>query len=71
MIQKREDSVSRRAFLIAGSGAVTAIALNQYGIKPVEAKAGSPKTVNIVKFSNSRQREETVKLPMITKTHAE
>jgi hypothetical protein len=54
MIQKRDGSVSRRAFLIAESGAVTAIALNlRYGTKPVQAKAGSPKAVNIVEFSNS------------------
>ena len=54
MIQKQDGSVSRRAFLIAGSGAVTAIALNlRYGTKPVLAKAGSLKAVNIVEYSNS------------------
>jgi peptide-methionine (R)-S-oxide reductase len=72
MIQKRDGSVSRRAFLIAGSGVVTAIALNlRYGIKPIEAKTGSPKAVNIVEFSNSGQREDRITLPVIIKTDAE
>jgi peptide-methionine (R)-S-oxide reductase len=72
MIQKQGGDVSRRAFLIAGSGAVAAIALDlRYGIKPVEAKAGSPKAVNIVQFSNAGQREEVVSLPVILKTDAE
>jgi peptide-methionine (R)-S-oxide reductase len=72
MIQKQDGSVSRRAFLIAGSGAVTAIALNlRYGTKPVQAKAGGPKAVNIVEFSNSGQREDTVSLPVIVRTDAE
>jgi peptide-methionine (R)-S-oxide reductase len=72
MIQKQDGSVSRRAFLIAGGGAVTAIALNlRYGTKPVQAKSGSPKAVNIVEFSNSGQREDTASLPVIIKTDAE
>jgi peptide-methionine (R)-S-oxide reductase len=72
MIQKQEGSVSRRAFLIAGSSAVTAIALSfRYGIKPIEAKAGGPKEVKIVEFSNSGQREDTVSLPVILKSDAE
>ena len=69
MIQKQDGSVSRRVFLIAGSGAVAAIASNlRYGTKPVQAKAGSPKAVNIVEFSNSGQREDTVSLPVIVRT---
>jgi peptide-methionine (R)-S-oxide reductase len=72
MIQKQDGSVSRRAFLIAGSGAVTAMALNlRYGTKPVQAKSVSPKTVNMVAFSNSGQRGDTVSLPVIIKTDAE
>src|SRR5580698_11590126 len=72
MIQKRDGSVSRRTFLIAGSGVVGAIALDlRYGIKSIEAKAGSPKAVNIVEFSSSGQRENTVSLPVIIKTDAE
>jgi len=72
MIQKQDGSVSRRAFLIAGGGAVTAIALNlRYGTKAVQAKAGSPKAVNIVEFSNSGQREDTASFPVIIKTDAE
>jgi peptide-methionine (R)-S-oxide reductase len=72
MIQNQDGSVSRRAFLIVGSGAVTAIAFNlRYGTKPVQAKAGSPKAVNIVEFSNSGQRENTASLPVIIKTDAE
>jgi peptide-methionine (R)-S-oxide reductase len=72
MIQKQNGGVSRRAFFIAGSAAVTAIALDlRYGLKPIEAKAGSPKAVNIVEFSNSGQREDTVSVPVIIKTDAE
>jgi peptide-methionine (R)-S-oxide reductase len=72
MIQKQDGSVSRRSFLIAGSGAVTAIVFNlRYGTKPVQAKAGSPKAVNIVEFSNSGQRGDTASLPVIIKTDAE
>jgi peptide-methionine (R)-S-oxide reductase len=72
MIQKQNGSLSRRAFLIAGSAGVTAIALDlRYGLKPIEAKAGSPKAVNIVEFSNSGQREDTVSLPVTIKTDAE
>ena len=72
MIWKQDGSVSRRAFLIVGSGAVTAMALNlRYGTKPVQAKAGTPKAVNIVEFSNTGQREDTVSLPVIIKTDAE
>ena len=72
MIQKQTGNVSRRAFLIAGSAVVTAIALDlRYGLKPIEAKSGSPKAVNIVEFSNTGQREDTVSLPVIIKTDAE
>jgi peptide-methionine (R)-S-oxide reductase len=72
MIQKQERSMSRRAFLFAGSGAVTAIAFDlRYGIEPVQAKAGSQKTVNIVKFADSGKREDTTALPVIIKTDDE
>jgi peptide-methionine (R)-S-oxide reductase len=72
MIRKQDGRVSRRAFLIVGSGAVTAMVLDlRYGIKPVQAKAGSPKAVNIVEFSNSGQRGDTASLPVIIKTDAE
>jgi peptide-methionine (R)-S-oxide reductase len=72
MIQKRDGGVGRRAFIIAGSAAVTAIVLDlRYGIKSIEAKAGGPKAVNIVEFSNAGQREEAVSLPVVLKTDAE
>jgi peptide-methionine (R)-S-oxide reductase len=72
MIRKQDGRVSRRAFLIVGSGAVTAMVLDlRYGIKPVQAKAGSPKAVNIVELSNSGQRGDTASLPVIIKTDAE
>ncbi|QHN04312.1 peptide-methionine (R)-S-oxide reductase MsrB [Granulicella sp. WH15] len=72
MIQKRDGSMSRRVFLVAGGGAVTALALKlRYGINSVEAMAGSPKAVNIVEFSDSGQRKETVSVPVIVKTNAE
>ena len=57
MIENRDvraSQNSRRAFTIAGSGAVAALAFNlRYGIKMVEAKAGAPKEVKIVEFSLS------------------
>ncbi|MGC1296888.1 MAG: peptide-methionine (R)-S-oxide reductase MsrB [Alloacidobacterium sp.] len=72
MIQKQSGNVTRRTFLIAGSAAATAIALNlRFGVKPIEAKAGDPKSVNIVAFSDSGHREDTVSLPMVIKTDAE
>jgi peptide-methionine (R)-S-oxide reductase len=72
MMHQPDGRVSRRVFLLAGSGAVTAIALGlRYGIKPIAAKAGTPKTVNIVEFSNAGQRQDTVSVPLMLKTDAE
>ena len=72
MIQKQDASVSRRAVIIVAGGVAAALAFHlRYGIEPVEAKAGSPKAVDIVEFSNSGQREDTVSLPVIFKTDAE
>jgi peptide-methionine (R)-S-oxide reductase len=72
MIQKRDGNLSRRAFLIAGSGAATAIFLShRYGIKPIEAKTGTPKSVKIVEFSVSGKRQDAVVVPVIIKTDAE
>jgi peptide-methionine (R)-S-oxide reductase len=75
MIQKRDNGVSgisRRAFLITGSGAAAALAFNfRHGIKTVQAKADVPKEVKIVQFSDAGQREDTVTLPVIVKTDAE
>src|ERR1700742_4145265 len=72
MIQKQHRSVSRRAFLTAGSGAVTAIAFDlRYGIKHVQAKAGTQKTVNTVEFADSEKRKDTTTMPVITKTDDE
>jgi peptide-methionine (R)-S-oxide reductase len=72
MTQKQNSSVTRRTFLIAGTGAAAAFALNlRFGVKPIEAKTGDPKPVSIVEFSDSGRREDTVSLPMIVKTDAE
>jgi peptide-methionine (R)-S-oxide reductase len=75
MVQKRDDSVgriSRRAFVIAGSGAVAASIFNlRYGIRPVEAKSSGPKEVKIVEFSDAGQQTDTVSVPAIVKTDAE
>jgi len=71
-MKKQDGNVSRRAFIIVGSGAAAALAFHlRYGIKPVEAKAGNPKAVDIVEFSNLGQRENTVSLSVIIKTDAE
>jgi peptide-methionine (R)-S-oxide reductase len=68
----KENRMTRRAFLFAGSGAVAALALHlRHGVALVEAKTGSPKEVRIVQFSNSGQREDTVTVPMVVKTEAE
>ena len=75
MTQHRDDNVrriSRRVFVLAGSGAAAALALNlRHGNKIVEAKSGTPKEVKIVEFSSSGQRGETVTVPVIVKTDAE
>jgi peptide-methionine (R)-S-oxide reductase len=71
MIQKR-DGMSRRAFLVAGSGAAVAVAFSlRRGGKTVEARAGAPKEVKIVPFSSSGQRQDAVTVPFIVKTDAE
>ena len=73
MIQTRDsgaDRLSRRAFVVAGSGASMAFALYlRYGLKSVEAKA--PKEVRIVQFSGSGQRQDAVTVPVVVKTDAE
>jgi peptide-methionine (R)-S-oxide reductase len=74
MVQKRDDvsRIGRRAFLIAGSSTVAAIICDlRYGVKPVEAKSGSPKEVKIVEFSDAGQWGDVVTVPVIVKTDAE
>jgi peptide-methionine (R)-S-oxide reductase len=75
MTQHRDDNVrriSRRVFVLAGSGAAAALALNlRHGNKIVEAKSGTPKEVKIVEFSSTGQRQDTVTVPVIMKTDAE
>jgi peptide-methionine (R)-S-oxide reductase len=71
MIQKR-DGVSRRAFMVAGSGAAVALAFKlRYGNKAVEARAAAPKEVKIVEFSSSGKRQDVVTVPFVVKTDAE
>jgi len=75
MIQQQNDSVkriSRRVFVLAGSGVAAALAFSlRHGIPIVEAGAKPPKEVKIVEFSVSGQRGDTVTVPMIMKTDAE
>jgi hypothetical protein len=76
MSQKRRDChegrISRRDFVIAGGGAVTATVFSlRYGIRTVEAKSSNPKEVKIVEFSDAGQREDAVTVPVIVKTDAE
>ena len=75
MIQRNDDQVSRltrRAFLVAGSGAVAALVFHlRQGSRIVEAKTGMPKEVKIVEFSPSGQRQDAVTVPFIVKTDAE
>jgi peptide-methionine (R)-S-oxide reductase len=71
MMQKR-DGVSRRAFMIAGSGAAVALAFKfRYGGRAVEAKAAAPKEVKIAPFSASGKRLDVVTVPFVVKTDAE
>ncbi len=75
MIQKPDSGagqMTRRAFVVAGSAAATAMVLTlRYGIEPVEAKSATLKEVRIVQFSDTGQREDTVTLPVMIKTDTE
>lgn len=75
MTQPWDDNVrriSRRVFVVAGSGAAAALAFNlRNGIEIVQAKPRTTKEVKIVRFSSSGQREDTVSMPMVLKTDAE
>ena len=72
MIQQRDDRASRRAFMIAASGAAAAVAFNlRHGLEFVEAKDGASKEVKIVEFSPSGHREDAVAVAMVVKTDAE
>jgi peptide-methionine (R)-S-oxide reductase len=69
---KNDRQLTRRVFVIAGTTAAAAFAYSlRHGMKPVEAKGGSPKEVKIVQFSNIGQREDVATLPVILKTDAE
>ena len=53
--------LSRRAFAVGTAAAVVGIAFNfRNGTNAVEAKSGAPKEVNLVEFSDTGQRGETV-----------
>lgn len=75
MTQRSNESVrtiSRRAFVLAGSGVATALAYNlRHGMKIVEAKDKAPKEVKIVEFTSSGERGDTVTVPVIVKTDSE
>jgi peptide-methionine (R)-S-oxide reductase len=75
MVQKLDSNagrMTRRALVIAGGGAVAAIALRlRSGITTVEAREKVPKEVKIVQFSDSGQRGDIATLPVVIKTDAE
>jgi peptide-methionine (R)-S-oxide reductase len=75
MVQESDNNASRmtrRTLIVAGGAAVAAMALKlRHGMNAVEAKGNSPKEVRIVQFSDTGQREDTVTLPLVTKTDAE
>jgi len=72
MVQKWNGSISRRAFILAGSGAVAAMILNlRNGVRSVEAKSSNPKEVKIVEYAATGQRGDVVTVPVIVKTDAE
>jgi peptide-methionine (R)-S-oxide reductase len=71
MIQGLEHSASwmtRRDFVMCGSLLGASLV---FGLRPLEAKSSKPKEVKIVEFSDTGQRENTVEVPVITKTDAE
>ena len=66
------EPMTRRAFVVAGSAAATAMIFKlRYESNAVEAKSALPKQVTIVQFSSAGQRGATVSLPTIVKTDAE
>ena len=75
MTQQQDDDarrISRRVFVLAGSGAAAALVFDlRHGVGIVAAGARTPKEVKIVEFSSSGERGETVTVPMIVKTDAE
>lgn len=75
MAHQRDSSVkqtNRRTFVCVGGAVAAALAFDlRYGVRIVDAKAGTPKEVKIVEFSSSGQRQDTVTVPMIIKSDAE
>lgn len=75
MVRKSDTNVggmTRRTLLVSGGAAMAAIALRlRHGIETVEAKGNVPKEVRIVQFSDAGQREDTVTVPLVSKTDAE
>lgn len=75
MVKKLEydaGQMTRRALVIGGCAAVTAIALKlREGVEAVEAKGDVPRQVKIVQFSDAGQREDVVALSPVVKTDAE
>ena len=72
MAQLSNGKISRRTFVLAGSGVAAAIVLRlRHGTDIVVAKAKTPKEVKIVEFSSSGQRGDTITVPMTIKTDQE
>ncbi len=72
MAQPSNGKISRRTFVLAGSGVAAAIVLRlRNGVDIVVAKAKTPKEVKIVEFSSSGQRGDTITVPMTIKTDQE
>jgi peptide-methionine (R)-S-oxide reductase len=68
----RQVFLTRRAFVLGGTAAVTAAAFSlRNGLVAVQAKTAGPKEVRIVKFSDAGERLEVVTLPVVVKTDAE
>jgi len=64
--------VTRRAFLLAGSAAAAAAGLRMSsGIAAVDVKDNAPKEVQIVEFSDSGVRGNTVTVTQVIKTDAD
>ena len=72
MLERERKGMSRRIFVGAGTMAlVAAIVRLRHRVTAVEARDMTPKDVQIVRFSASGQREETVTVKTIVKTDAE
>lgn len=70
--QEEKSSLPRRAFLGASAAAIVGVILHsRYSAQPVEAKAATPKDIQIVQFSPAGERQGVVTVQTIVKPDAD